>query len=320
MPDDPARKARPKRRFRYTLRALLVFITLFMLWGGYHSERAHRERAVEKLVTRHSLGVGYASTTATFAPPIWYQRIVTSIWGERFIAGISFDEDITLADAKIVANLPNLKYVWIQSRTSDRIPSDGPTAPTTRLADGVLPTILADRSLTDVRVQGLLLSDADFAAIAGHRTLRIVSLYQTNVSDDTLTPILSLPRLQAIEIGFFSQVTGKHLGSAPGSGSLQRVACKHTALDPGFASYLSKCPNLTELNLISSPVGDEFLVPLEASPRLRDLSLLETRVTDKSVTSLARIGTLRRVWLPPSLSQSAAGKLRSANPNARVEY
>jgi hypothetical protein len=38
-------------RLRYSLRALLVFLTLFMLWGGYHTNRGWRERQAETLLT-----------------------------------------------------------------------------------------------------------------------------------------------------------------------------------------------------------------------------------------------------------------------------
>src|SRR5688572_6247207 len=78
---------------RYSLRALLVFMTLFALWGGYHTNRGYRERKAQETLLRYQASFMYGPTrrgTGIWSKPLYvYERVVQLVWQERFITYIS---------------------------------------------------------------------------------------------------------------------------------------------------------------------------------------------------------------------------------------
>jgi hypothetical protein len=74
-------------RFRYSLRALLVFITLLALWGGYHANRGWKEGRAVAVLLEHGADVTYWSTDWRLRPfgfiPSAYWGLVGWLWGDR---------------------------------------------------------------------------------------------------------------------------------------------------------------------------------------------------------------------------------------------
>src|SRR5438309_2067073 len=113
------RLLRPRSlRFRYTLRALLVFVTLFCLWGGYHANRGIKERRVEALIARDSrFALQYGRRLDRPALQLTvltsYDRLVRRVWGERGVTGIGVPSDIDAETMNALAALPSVESVSI---------------------------------------------------------------------------------------------------------------------------------------------------------------------------------------------------------------
>src|SRR3954454_11292929 len=80
-------------RFRYSLRALAIFLTLFCLWGGYHANRGWRERHAERVLFRHGASIEYwtgESRSFVIGTPLrLYWKLVGWLWGDRLIRSIA---------------------------------------------------------------------------------------------------------------------------------------------------------------------------------------------------------------------------------------
>ena len=106
---------------RDTLRALFVFITLFMLWGGYHTNRALKERNAVAVLRRHEASLGFVemrSKTGFVADVARsYRRFVQLIWRQPSVTSVALvstlDED-EVVDA--ISSLPRMSELAITSR------------------------------------------------------------------------------------------------------------------------------------------------------------------------------------------------------------
>src|SRR5687768_16063132 len=102
-------------RFRYSLRALLVFLTLFALWGGYHTNRGMKERRALEVLRRHD---GTSISVDSIRPREGmvafmadaYKSVVRLVWREPFVTSVSIcslDPSVTQA----IQAMPHLEQI-----------------------------------------------------------------------------------------------------------------------------------------------------------------------------------------------------------------
>jgi hypothetical protein len=322
--------ARPRSiRFRYTLRALLVGVTLFCLWGGFHSERAWREREAEKVLKRHHASIygGPSQTGDGFVNKarFSYQKLVQLVWRERFITSVSVHAQPTPDMVEAVCALPHLEYVDLSAPDSLRFPTleqrikrTSPVRVT--MNGGAVARILAARRLSSLSVNCWILTDDDWAAIGEHETLEGLSINDTNVSEKALAEIMRLPRLR--RIGFNRcDVSGEALAKVAGSASLEFIECGETPLQEDAALFFARCPALEELYLWHASVNDTFVRRLQGHPSLRSLSLFDASVTDRCIISLRRMPALEGVALPKKeVTSIAVGALQKARSGLKISH
>src|SRR5262245_34071865 len=102
--------SRRKIRVRYTLRSLLVFITLFALWGGYHANRGWKERRAVEVLRKHGAQLGWGASLqgggmvslATGA----YSLMVGAIWGDHCVGEVQVLAPLDGEIADALAELP----------------------------------------------------------------------------------------------------------------------------------------------------------------------------------------------------------------------
>src|SRR5262245_23720068 len=165
---------RPKSlRLRYTLRALLVFITLFMVWGGHHANRAWRNHAIENVLRRHGASFSHvrASTPTTALDHLarTYRKIAEFVWRDLPVTALDTPAhlDSELVDA--ICDLPELDSLRISATAAEvAIDTTGrrPSVPA-----GALRRILTERSISSLHINGCDLASEDVLALASHRSL-----------------------------------------------------------------------------------------------------------------------------------------------------
>lgn len=323
-------------RVRYTLRALFVFIALFMLWGGYHTNRSWKERAAEDVLRRHRVSFIYGPkrSGAGFVASVrfGYLKVVQLVWRERFITGVSIDANPSADIVDAILCLPHLESLSLS-----------PALPTNEEqwlyisqrvveAKDVLPEQAVQRILSTSKLRYLTLStwilnDDECRAISDHRTLEYLNLFGSNISEDALAGMVTLPKLRHLTISH-CPVTGAKLATVPGSSTLAVVECLHAPIGTEFAAFLGRTSSVKTLSVQMDTVDDSFVAALGPHPSLAELSVVSPRITDKSVFAVEQMPSLRYVTfgsgkvsqVPPAfVTEAAKDRLRASRPGIKVQ-
>src|SRR5688500_5561531 len=106
----------PKRtwpRLQFTLRAFLVFIALFMLWGGFHTNRSWKERAAAAALREEGMacsgGPELSGTGLMSNLKFSYDNVIHFLWREPYITDVTGCSTLEPAVAEAIASLPHLK-------------------------------------------------------------------------------------------------------------------------------------------------------------------------------------------------------------------
>jgi hypothetical protein len=314
-------------RFRYTLRALLVFVTLFCLWGGYHANRAIKERQAAEVLMRHqasfAIGPKRSHGGALDSIRLAYQSLVQLVWRERFVTHVSIASKLEPEVVNALIALPHLESLSIDPvqyalEEKMRMNREGILEPQEKSPPGAIARILRAQRLADLTLAGWVLSDDDCAAISQHQSLEGLTVLGVNISEDGFAQILTLPRLLRLRFSY-TQVTGKKLATTPASTSLQVIEGYCAPVGNEFAGYVGRCPNVTNLNLRYRAIDDDFVARLGSHPSLTGIDFSGTIVTDQSIAVLGRMPLLRTVGLPrATVSQDSVERLQEARPEMKI--
>jgi hypothetical protein len=314
-------------RFRYTLRALLVFVTLFCLWGGYHANRAIRERQAAEVLIRHKATFATdpirPSRGALDSIRLAYQGLVQLVWRERFITHVSIATKLEPEVVNAVIALPHLESLSIEPvqyslEQKMRMNREGILEPQEKAPPGAIGSILRAQRLSDLALAGWILSDEDCRAIARHDSLISLQLIGCGMSEDGFARLVALPKLQSLRFSY-SQITGAGLAALPGSNSLENIECYFAPIGNEFAAFVARCPKVATLSFFNPAVDDLFVAQLGAHPSLTGIDLSRTIVTDRSLPVLERMPSLRVVGLPrATVTAAAVDRLQHAKPNLKI--
>jgi hypothetical protein len=160
--------------------------------------------------------------------------------------------------------------------------------------DDSLEKLAASRTLSQLMLLRATVTDARAASIAKIRTLRVLALSYTPITDGALAHVSALPQLATLEL----------------------ISTRIT--DDGVKA-LAQTRTLSVLDLSDTATTDDGLDGLLDLPKLASLVLRGTKVTDAGAAKLARIKSLRHVDLGATVVTEAAVKaLAKELPEARV--
>lgn len=316
----------PRRiRLQYSLRALAIFITLFMIWGGYHANRGWKQRAAETVLQRHDAAIVYLGhDTRNLGSYLvgYYKALMHKLWGDRHIAHVIVRSPLEPEVVEALIALPQMDGLAIHpgpitSSERSQLHHSGNRSDKKELPDGALERILARRGLRDLGFLACQLDVEDCRAIARCESIESLRLEACWLSDEGLAELLKLPGLYSLNI-FYCQGTEDELGSVPGSTSLVRVEWNGSPVGKEFAAFVGRSPNVTHLHVVATGSGDEFISNLGAHPSLVDLAVGGV-VTDAVAPTIEKMPSLEIVCLPQgSLSDEAKARLTVANPKLLI--
>ena len=221
-------------RWRYSLRALLVFIALFAVWCGYHSERSYRERkAAEVLRARGARFVFHHGRD--WDKSLWnilrsaYPKLIETTWRDRYITSVRVVTTLDGEVAQAISQLPHVESVTIESsptRAPGRSLSAGNLV-VPSVEPGVVRTLVSGRQLRGVGLICFSLSDADCRALAEHRDFEGFSFHHCQIPENGFARLFALPRLRRVFMEDCSP-TGSELTQIPGSASLEDLHIQST--------------------------------------------------------------------------------------------
>jgi hypothetical protein len=187
----------PRRWFQFSLRTLLVIVTIGSVAGGWWINRAFQQRAAvrrfyELTANRHNpfwgelTTMGYRYKGKDKSKPVipkWLHWLRDMIGEECFgeVTGVQLlDTPATNDDLKYLAVLPSVERVWLSS---------------TNVNDDGLPLLKVCPKLKFLALEGTPITDAGIAHLTAFRDLEYLSLSGTKCTDAGLVHLAKLPRL-----------------------------------------------------------------------------------------------------------------------------
>jgi hypothetical protein len=313
-------------RFRYSLRALLVFLTLLALWGGYHANRAIRERKAEEVLARRHASFMYGPKLSgqgwQRALAFGYQRLVQLVWRERFITYVSLSAPLDSEVLGALEALPHVEEMILQPRGLSKednvlLVQQSVIAKDT-FPEGAIAQILSRPNLTSLGLSLWILSDDDCTKIAKHQQLKWLGIDGSLVTEDGFSDLVTATDLRHLSFRW-CHVTGEKLKSVPGSKSLELVECEGAPVGVEFARFIARSPNVSGLAISSASIDDEFVARISDHPSLASINLTSASVTDRCIPDLIQWKSLSAVALPgANISHAAIEHLTKSRPDMRV--
>jgi Leucine-rich repeat (LRR) protein len=235
-----------RRRFRFSLRTLMLALTVFGIWLGIETDRALKQRRAVEMVRKFGGMVGYR-----------HQRIGTSNWDSsvepwapRWLRQIMGEDYFVSVFEVYLANYGN--------------PVDPPMGVLQRLTDDDIGCLAGLRRIERLDLARAPVTAQGLAHLVGLQNLEYLDLRDTIITDQHLEQLGRLRHLKDLRLG-------THSNASP--------ALASQITDQGI-SHLKHLTQLDTLFLDDLPITDEGLAHLTGLTNLHDLSLRRTRVTD----------------------------------------
>jgi hypothetical protein len=314
-------------RWRYSLRALFVFVALFMVWGGYHANRGWRQRAAEAVLREHGATI-YLRTGGWKAKHSFigrgqelYRGVVYLLWGDAQIYAVTLSGPLDTDVIDALVSLPALQALTLAPRrytaVEDLQIGSGHFRPTEVLPEQAIRRILDGIQTRGLSLIGWKLDDDSCRAIAQRGNIEGIGLIGCTLSEEGFAELMMRPRFRSIGLTC-CPVTGEKLATLAGSPTLERLSCSQTRVGKEFAKYVARCKNLQRLSVTEMTADDEFAACLRDHPSISEL-VLYGRITDRTADMLAEMPSLQSGRLGGrAISDEAIGRLKLAKPGIVV--
>lgn len=144
-------------------------------------------------------------------------------------------------------------------------------------------------NLKNLSVGGLSVTDQSIASIGQLKKLAALAIQDSPVTDASADVFASLPKLREFN-AFKTQLGDGTLDALGSAKELSKVKLRRCAITTnGVASRIEKLSNVVALEISENAIEDEALVAISKMPKLEDLNLLRTKVTDAGVAYLAKV-------------------------------
>jgi hypothetical protein len=290
---DVSHQTSKRRWWRFSLKTLLVLLTLFCVWLGTLANSANRQkRAVEAIQqsggefnydyqrSPSRTGRGQSFSLRVEPPgPTWLRRILGDHY---FITPVAMRMSETIIDDCLLhlAALPAIESASFGSVTFRNQDFDH-LAMLTNLRS------LAFHKCTFREPQS-------FDALAELRNLETFSLQDPNFGDDDV----------------------KHLS---GAANLSQLFLYETAITDEGVAHFQKLHRLKMLSLSRTKVGDLAMIYLSKLPELEYLSVGDTQVSDAAIESFLKIPALKEIELHDTrMTSDGINRLRPLLPNCMI--
>jgi hypothetical protein len=265
-----------RRRFQFSLRSLMLVVTFFgILFSVLAVKMRQAERQAKAVANfkrlNQCISIGYdyqwqgpgASWRTSPPGPSWLRKLL----GDDFfcnVSGVYSDsEPATFTDVQMawLADFPHLQSLTL----NDPAISDAGMVYLERLVD----------------LESLTLMDMD----------------HSSVSDNGLQSLACLYKLQELDIGGCSAVTGAGMKHLENLTALRRLRLYRIRFSGEDLKYLGQLSQLTGLSLIDSNIDGEGLAHLKGMTRLSYLSLTNSHIAGSSLRHLRQLEQLEGLYL-----------------------
>ena len=300
-------KPAKRRRFRYSLRGLMLLILVLCIGLGVWGEKARRQRLAVAAILAYGgfAAYDYEMVNGDFEPdqhpsePKWLLRL----------SGIDF--------------FHNVEYVGLIQPDLDSAgkalsPNRPPNPVFAKLAD--LPG-LRKLKLIDA-------TDAEIDRLRGLTGLEELYIDEAapGLSDAGIQPLSNLKKLKALSLaGRFTDKGLSHLSELRNLEQLYLLGnysngSKAKPITGDGLKYLRGMTKLCWLIIDSDGIGDDGLSHLKALDKLESLTLLDSHVTDAGLRTLVKIPRLKWICLGDDkmITSETIASLEKSRPDVKI--
>lgn len=254
-PADSVKPTPLRRWLRFSLRGLLIAVTLLCVWLGWHVDRSNRQKDAAAAIRmaggetyqygrishRFGIGGGLSGTRRAmiqrwFNRHFFYEVKAVSLWDAR---------DLSAAVAEL-HKLPDLEALWVGGKP---------------IGDPDLERIASQTGMWQLSLAGTDIDDGDLAALRSLVQLEALKLSDTHVSDLAFVHLAELPRLRYLVLD-------------------------GTAVTDGGLAGLSQLRSLTTVKLNETEIGDAGIEHLRKLRHLMRIELWDTHVSEAGLQKL----------------------------------
>lgn len=258
------------RATRFSLRTLLLAMTVVALWLGWTSSSTNRQRRAVQTILAAGGQVRYeheaVNALGRQEPPVlrWFERWLGVDWFRDVIEVSLNGGKGTSASFAALAAFPRLEV----------FSAEGP-----QVADSDYEVLRALPRLKTLCLFDVKNKPAAFEPLAGLPNLEAMCLAGPGVTDETLRHVGRLSTLKHLE------VWGRQIGSAgvihlANCRALEQLQLLDTGVSDEAAGAIAQMANLEYLSLRGAAISDSGLAALHALPKLKRVNLKGTNVSD----------------------------------------
>jgi Leucine-rich repeat (LRR) protein len=299
---------RPRRRWlRFSLRSLLILVTILSIWLGVKVNQARRQKeAVAALVElgaivryehqKHDTQPYAYDTEKSVNAPGWLRELA----GDDFfqtVVHVLFMRPVTDEDLVHLAALPRIERLVLND--NQRAVSDAGMAHLPR-PDRLVAFVAHRTALGDDFLRGL----------GGSDRLEMLGLFGARITDEGFRSLGALPQLTALAIEN-THVGDAGLDALDGMPALSAVRLGGKQFTDAGIARLARHKNLTSVYLIDTSISDEGLKHLQAL-RTLELSLEGNNVRGPGLAFVAPLLNGALVLNGPLIDDASLAYLKEA--------
>ena len=301
--DAVPRKPRP-RWLRFSLRTMLIMVTLLSIGPGWFVHRGERQRRAVAAVEEMGGKVAYDATAL-----YW---VVEEVGGLRGWLPRNYFFNVTMVnlsetratDASLahIKKLPHVRYLDLSG---------------TDVTDRGLLQLQGLTKLESVKLEYMQVTDAGLPQLQGLRHLILLDFRGTQVTDAGLVHLGRLTRLRVLGLEA-TQVTSGGLSHLQGMSRLEELDLSGTQVTDAGLVHLRRL-TLRGLRLEDTQVTDGGLSHLQGMSTLQELDLSGTQVTDAGLHHLKGLIRLKFLeFVDTPVTATGVAKLQIALPNCEI--
>jgi hypothetical protein len=190
----------------------------------------------------------------------------------------------------------------------------------TSITDDSLPSLTALRDLEHLYLCGCAITDSGVGRFARFDQLRTLDLSQTAITDDAGEHLSKFTAIRMLALNDTCLTDkGITLIGLAEKKKLRSLSVANTAVSAAILQELAGHPSIQFLDLSGTGLTDEGCNALVMIPKLEELVIKDTNVSDSAIDSLSKLKGLQGIWIRrSSITWQGVERLRAALPKCDV--
>jgi hypothetical protein len=293
--DQPAEPKSKRRWFQYSLRTLLIFVTLCAVacsWFGIKLQQARKQRHAVEELKKFGYHVVYDRELVEDGRLFLQKKSKAPQWLQNLL-GVDFFRDVTmvvqdepqLADARIKitdAGMVHLrKFPHLQSVSLLAAP----------VSDAGLENLKELTELKEIQIWTIEykghITDTGLAHLKELQQLVYLSLVNQQIKGDGLENLKNMSQLESIDLQY-NKITDAGLENLKGLSRLKFINLQYNKITDAGISHLKGLKNLKQLILTDDCITDAGLIDLKEMTQLEEFSFTSDLVTEAGIKDMQK--------------------------------